>query len=71
VNEVIELSARKADHSMRQGAFESLVQYSDHFRATYRAYKENCSNIDISEKDQAMDFSMDWTATDMGHSRQI
>jgi Zinc knuckle len=33
-----------------------LVQYSDRFRATYRAYKENCSNIDISEKDQAMDF---------------
>jgi hypothetical protein len=31
VNEVIELSARKAYHSLRQGAFETLVQYSDRF----------------------------------------
>ena len=56
VHEVIELSARKAYHSLRQGAFETLVQYSDRFQATYSAYKENCPTIDISEKEQAMDF---------------
>jgi hypothetical protein len=56
VNEVIELSERKAYHSMRQGAFESLVQYSECFRAAWRAYKENCSHIDISEKDPTMNF---------------
>jgi hypothetical protein len=56
VNEVIELSARKAQHSPRQGAFETLVQYSDRFQATYRSYKENCPNVEISEKEQAIDF---------------
>jgi hypothetical protein len=56
VNEVIELSARKAYHSQRQGALETLVQYSDRFRETYRSYKENCPNLNISDKEQAMDF---------------
>jgi hypothetical protein len=56
VHEVVELSARKAYHSMRQGAFETLIQYSDRFRATYRSYTENCSAINISDREQAMDF---------------
>jgi hypothetical protein len=39
VNEVIELPARKAYHSLRQGAFETLVQHSDRFQETYQLYK--------------------------------
>jgi hypothetical protein len=56
VNEVIELPARKAYHNLRQGAFETLEQYSGRFRETYQSYKENCPNLNISDKEQEMDF---------------
>jgi hypothetical protein len=53
---VVELSARKAYYSMRKGAFETLIHYSDRFRATHRSYTENCPTISISDNEQAMDF---------------
>ncbi len=56
-----ELGARKAYQSIRQGSFETLAQYSERFRETYRAYnateKDPVDNpIGVSEPDQAIDF---------------
>jgi hypothetical protein len=59
VDAVKELAARKAYQMLKQGAFETLAQYSERFRETYRAYKatEDPTNpIVIREPDQAMDF---------------
>jgi hypothetical protein len=61
VDAVIELAARKAYQSIRQGSFETLAQYSERFRETYRAYKATEKDpidnpIGVSEPDQAMDF---------------
>jgi hypothetical protein len=58
---VKELAARKAYQSIRQGSFETLAQYSERFRETYRAYKATEKDpidhpIAVSEPDQAMDF---------------
>jgi hypothetical protein len=55
-NEAIEIPARKAYHSISQGALETLVQSSDQLCAKYRSYKKSFPNVDISQKDQAMDF---------------
>jgi hypothetical protein len=54
--EVKALVARKSYQSIKQGSFESLAQYSERFRKTYRAYKESAVNVDVGEADQAMDF---------------
>jgi hypothetical protein len=59
IDAVKELAARKAYQMIKQGAFETLAQYSERFRETYRAYKatEDLMNpIVIREPDQAMDF---------------
>jgi hypothetical protein len=59
VDAVKELAARKAYQSIKQGAFETLAQYSERFRDTYRAYKatkDPASPIMIKEPDQAMEF---------------
>jgi hypothetical protein len=56
VHEVVELSERKAFHSMRQGAFETVIQFCDRFRATFRFCKEICPTISKSYKKQAVDF---------------
>jgi hypothetical protein len=60
VNQVKQLTARKAYQNIKQGPFESLAQYSERFRETYRVYKETNSKedspVDIAEADQAMDF---------------
>jgi hypothetical protein len=63
VDAVKELAARKAYQSIKQGPFETLAQYSERFRETYRAYKATEKDpvnnpIDVKEADQAMDFSM-------------
>ncbi len=54
-----ELTARKAYQNIRQGAFESLSQYSERFRETYWSYKNTANAatpVDIKEEEQAMDF---------------
>jgi thiaminase len=56
MSKVLELSAKKANHSLRQGAFATLVQYCDHFRETNRLHKETCPDLNISDKEQAMNF---------------
>jgi len=61
VDAVKELAARKAYQSIKQGPFETLAQYSEWFRETYRAYKATEKDpvnnlIDVKEADQAMDF---------------
>jgi hypothetical protein len=59
VSQVKELKARKAYQNIRQGAFESLNQYSERFRETYRSYKNTvnaATPVDIKEEEQAMDF---------------
>jgi hypothetical protein len=61
VDAVKELAARKAYQSIRQGSFETLAQYSERFRETYRAYKATEKDpidhtIAVSEPDKAMDF---------------
>jgi hypothetical protein len=59
VTAVKELAARKAYQSIKQGSFESLAQYSERFRDTYRGYKATGTTIkpiDVSEEEQALDF---------------
>jgi hypothetical protein len=59
VSQVKELTARKAYQNIRRGAFESLSQYSERFRETYRSYKNTANAatpVDIKEEEQAMDF---------------
>jgi hypothetical protein len=56
---VKELAARKAYQSIKQGSFESLAQYSERFRDTYRGYKATgtaSKPIDVPEEEQALDF---------------
>jgi hypothetical protein len=53
------LTARKAYQNIKQGAFETLAQYSERFRETYKGYKETGTTlapVDIKENIQAMDF---------------
>ncbi len=40
VDAVKKLAARKAYQSIKQGPFETLAQYSEWFRETYRAYRQ-------------------------------
>jgi hypothetical protein len=59
VTAVKELAARKAYQNIKQGSFESLAQYSERFRDTYRGYKATGTTskpIDIPEEEQALDF---------------
>jgi hypothetical protein len=56
VTEVKALAARKSYQNIKQGSFDSLAQYSERFRETYRAYKDSATNVNVSEADQAMDF---------------
>jgi hypothetical protein len=56
VTEVKALAVRKSYQSIKPGSFESLAQYIERFRETYRAYKESTVNVDVGEADQAMDF---------------
>ncbi len=60
VDEVKKLSARKAYQNIKQGAFETLAQYSERFRDTYRGYAETvqvqAGQVAVEEKVQAMEF---------------
>jgi hypothetical protein len=59
VSQVKEVVARKAIQTIKQGAFESLSQYSNRFRETYQSYKNTANSgspVDIAETEQAMDF---------------
>jgi hypothetical protein len=59
VSQVKELTAQKAYQQIKQGLFESLAQFSERFRETYRSYKNTSTAtnpVNIDEKEQAMDF---------------
>jgi hypothetical protein len=59
VTAVQELTARKAYQNIKQGAYETLAQYSERFREVYKGYKEagtTTNPVNISESEQAMDF---------------
>jgi hypothetical protein len=59
VTAVQELTARKAYQNVKQGAYETLAQYSERFREVYKGYKEagtKTNLVNISESEQAMDF---------------
>jgi hypothetical protein len=59
VTAVKELTARKAYQNINQRPFESLAQYSERFRDTYRAYKATGTQsrpVDVPENEQALDF---------------
>jgi hypothetical protein len=59
VTAVKELAARKAYQNIKQGSFESLAQFSERFRDTYRGYKATGTvtrPVDIPEAEQALDF---------------
>jgi hypothetical protein len=59
VSKVKELTARKAYQGIRQGAYESLAQYSERFCNTLCGFEEigtTANPVGISEKEQAMDF---------------
>jgi hypothetical protein len=47
----------KAYQNIKQGSFETLAQYSERFRETYRAFQDSTStDVSVEEADQAMDF---------------
>ncbi len=51
------LKSRKAYHSLKQGPYESLAQYSERFHDTYLTYMNTSGDLEeIKEKEQAMDF---------------
>jgi len=59
VTAVQELTTRKAYQNIKQGAYETLVLYSERFREVYNGYKEAGTTenpVNISESEQAMDF---------------
>jgi hypothetical protein len=59
VTAVKELAARKAYQNIKQGPFESLAQFSERFRDTYRGYKATgtaARPIDMEESEQDLDF---------------
>jgi hypothetical protein len=59
VGEIKELAARKAYTGIKQGAFETLAQYSERFHETYKGYK-NTGTVEapivVAPKIQALDF---------------
>jgi hypothetical protein len=57
VDEVKVMASRKAYQNIKQGSFETLAQYSEWFRETYRAFQDSTStDVSVEEADQAMDF---------------
>jgi len=59
IDAVKELTARKSYQNIKQESFETLVQYSARFRDTYKSYKATEtveSPVDVTEKEQALDF---------------
>jgi len=59
VDVVKNLAARKAYKNIKQGSFETLVQYSIRFPDTYKAYKVTATEerpVGVTEQDQALDF---------------
>jgi hypothetical protein len=40
VKEMVELSARQHYYSIKQGSY-TLIQFSERFRATYKAFEDN------------------------------
>ncbi len=59
VTAVKELAVKKSYQIIKQGSFESLAQYSERFRDTYRGYKATGTAtrpVDIPEAEQALDF---------------
>jgi hypothetical protein len=59
VGEIKELAARKAYTGIKQGAFETLAQYTERFHETYKGYK-NTGTVEapivVAPKIQALDF---------------
>jgi hypothetical protein len=46
--------ARKAYQTIKQGFFETLAQYSERFRETYRAFQDSTLHVvTVEEEDQA------------------
>jgi hypothetical protein len=59
IDAVKEITARKSYQNIKQESFETLVQYSARFRVTYKSYKATEtveSPVDVTEKEQALDF---------------
>ncbi len=57
VDEVKSMAARKAYQNIKQGTYQTLALYSEHFRETYRAYEDaSTNNKAIDEEVQAIDF---------------
>jgi hypothetical protein len=55
VEAVVKLAARTSYKSTRQGTYESIIMYKEHFDAALKAYKDQ-KNPDMDDKDIAMDF---------------
>jgi len=59
IRAIQELTARKAYQNIRQGAYETLAQYSERFHEVYKGYKETgtkAAPVDVKEEVQALDF---------------
>jgi hypothetical protein len=55
VSEMVELVARQHYYAIKQGSYETLIQFSERFRATYKACEDNGQGS-IPEKTRAMVF---------------
>jgi hypothetical protein len=55
VQSVTKKAARATYQKMRQGAFQSIINYKERFNAALKGYKEQ-KNPKMEEKDIAMDF---------------
>jgi len=52
---VVKLAERQQYFSIKQGSYETHIQFSKRFRATYKAFEENGQGT-IPENNGAMDF---------------
>jgi hypothetical protein len=48
VKEMVELAARQHNYSIKQGSYETLIQLSERFRATYRYLKKTVKVLYLS-----------------------
>jgi hypothetical protein len=76
IDEVMELTARKAYRNIRQGAFETLAQFSIRFSETYIGYANTVvlpTGVKelVPEKVRAMDFFNALDQENMECSKQV
>ena len=67
IPEVFKMAARNEYRAYKQGGFESLITYHEHFDAATKSYKDQ-GNASMTDQDVAMDF---WNGLDPGRYLQF